>query len=108
MVVQVECRTDALQECGAAFKGDKVQQLLMLAAGRQGQSPVGRKVQAANCTDMLIPSCSFTVSENWNIRSNSIMRIQGSVIAFDGSMMKRISYLRNELRVRCIFICLIT
>ena len=27
MVVQVECRTDALQECAAAFKGDKVQQL---------------------------------------------------------------------------------
>ena len=27
MVVQVKCRTDALQECAAAFKGDKVQQL---------------------------------------------------------------------------------
>ena len=67
MIVQVERRTDALRELGAAFKGDKVQQLLMLAAGRQGQSPVGRKVQPANCTDMQILSCSFTVSENWYI-----------------------------------------
>ena len=103
MVVQVECRTDALQKFGAAFKGDKVQQLLMLAAGRQGQSPVGRKVQPANCTDMQIPSCSFTVSENWYIGLNSIMRQQGSIIAFDGSMINRISFLWNELRVRGIY-----
>ena len=108
MIVQVECRTDAPKACGAAFKGDKVQQLLMLAAGRQGQSPVGRKVQAANCTDMLIPSCSFTVSENGYIGANSIMRQQGSIIAFNGSMINRISYLRNELRLRGIYICLIT
>ena len=51
MIVQVERRTDALRELGAAFKGDKVQQLLMVAAGRQGQSPVVRKVQRVNCTD---------------------------------------------------------
>ena len=69
---------------------------------------VGRKVQAANCTDMQIPSCSFTVSENWYIGSNSIMRQPGSIIAFDGSMINRISYLRNELRLRGIYICLIT
>ena len=80
MIVQVERRTDALRELCAAFKGDKVQQLLMVAAGRQGQSPVVRKVQRVNCTDThaWIPTCSFTVSENWYIGliPISIMKLQ--------------------------------
>ena len=50
MTVQVEYRTDALQACGAAFKGDKVQQLLICGGqeGSETHSPVARKVQPVN------------------------------------------------------------
>ena len=57
MVVQLDHRTGALQKFAAAFKGDKVQQLLMQLRQEDsgGQSSVGRKVQPVRDIDAVLP-----------------------------------------------------